>query len=49
MVDFKTKFALRFSTFHNEGKNNNNNIYIYIYIYGLFEFESLGHYNRCPV
>ena len=47
MVDFKTKFALRFSTFHNEGKNNNNNIYIYIY--GLFEFESLGHYNRCPV
>ena len=48
MVDFKTKFALRFSTFHNEGKNNNNNN-IYIYIYGLFEFESLGHYNRCPV
>ena len=33
MVDFKTKFALRFSTFHNEGKNNNNNNNIYIYIW----------------
>ena len=40
MVDFKTKFALRFSTFHNEGKNNNNNnIYIYIYM----DFLNLNH------